>query len=255
MKGEKAFRNADRLYSPQDLRRDSAGKGSSAAQANEAPNGSQLTVEDGGATDVTSPDASAVNEPVIVSSALMIGNKVKTADNINYFAKVDGEDTVFEIDGKIVEFFLSEIVSKSIQKFNSARAKKMVLSYHDKELIFERPLGVWKAANPEIEGIESRQIEFLVWMLSNLQADSIKEYSLNNLIDYGLNNPDIKALVYLDDDSLYESMATKMDEDNYYIISRNSDCIFTINKELIERLLYHNIVPAETSLQPQIPAQ
>lgn len=168
--------------------------------------------------------------------ALLIGNKV-SLENTNYFAMIEGNGTVFELDGRVVDYFNSEIVSKSIQKFNAAKAKKLVLSHSDKELVFERPEGIWKQTKPESGDVSSRQIEFLIWLLSDLRAEQIVEYNLNNVISYGLAAPDIKATVYLDDESLFEILAVDNNNKDYYVMCRNSNCIYTVNKDVIDKLI------------------
>ena len=169
-------------------------------------------------------------------STLLIGNKV-SLENPNYFAMIDGSNTVFELNENVVNYFNSEIVSKSIQKFNAARAKRLVLSHSDKELVFERPEGIWKQTEPESGDVSSRHIEFLLWILSDLQAEQIVEYNLNNVISYGLAAPDIKATVYLDDESLFEVLAVNNNNKDYYVMSRNSNCIYTANKDVIDKLI------------------
>lgn len=179
----------------------------------------------------------------LTSITLLIGNKISEDEGSNYFAIVEGHDLIFELDREIVNYFNSEIVSRSIQRFNAARAKRLVLSYRDNELVFERPEGVWKAVKPELGDIDSRQVEFMIWLLSDLRADQIMEYSLNNIIKYGLDNPDIKASVYLDDDSIFEMLAVSGNNGNdYFAMSRNSACIYTVNKEVIQKIIEQDVV-------------
>ncbi|MGR3318430.1 MAG: DUF4340 domain-containing protein [Candidatus Anammoxibacter sp.] len=189
------------------------------------------------------------------SFTLLIGNKVANDESSNYFGMVEGNDLVFELDRKIVDHFNSEIVSKSIQRFNASKVKKLVLSYRDREVIFGRPEGVWKVVQPEIADINSREIEYINWLLSDLKADRIIEYNLNNVIGYGLDNPDVKVTVHLDDNSLFEVLAVNNGRgDGYFVMSRNSNCIYSVNSEVIKMLIEQDIVPVNNKAEtPSIP--
>lgn len=180
---------------------------------------------------------------------LSVGNKVGSTEDSNYYAIAKGNNFVFELNHNIVKLLGSELISKSIQKFSSTKAKRLVLTYPDNQIVFERPTGNWKPVKPPLEGIEEREIEFLIWILSNLTADNIKEYNLNNVIKYRLNNPDIKAVVHLDDNSFYEILASKAENNNeYYVLSRNTDCIYSVEAEIIDKLI--DIIPAANPTTP-----
>lgn len=198
---------------------------------------------------VAEGDSAPVASPVkTVSRNLAIGNQVGTEPDSNYYAIAEGNKFVFEIKSEVVELLESEIVSKLIQKFDGAHAKKLVLTYPDSQVVFARPEGVWKVMEPKTGNLGSRQIEFLVWMLSNLTSKEIKEYNMNNVINYGLNNPDVKAAVHMDDNSMHEVLASKSAGSNeFHVMSRNSNCIYTIEAEIIEKFI--NALPTGTTVQ------
>lgn len=177
--------------------------------------------------------------PTTLSYSIYIGDKSGSGSDANYYAMSKDNNFIFEISNKIVKLSESELVSKSIQKFDSGKAKKLVLTFPDKQVVFARPEGTWKAIEPEIADLTSRQIEFVVWILSNITANSIKEYNMNNVINYRLNSPDVKAVVHLDDNSIHEILASKAENSNseYYVMSRNSSCIYTVDVEIIEKLI------------------
>ena len=97
---------------------------------------------------------------------------------------------------------------------------------------------------PASASLGARQIEFLVWMLSNITAKEIKEYNMNNVINYGLNNPDVKAAIHMDDNSIHEVLASDATGSNMFnVMSRNSNCIYTIEAEIIEKFI--DVLPAD----------
>ncbi len=183
------------------------------------------------------------NKNLTETSTLLIGNHISQSPDANYYGMVNGNEYIFEVDKEIVGFLESELVSKTVQKFNSTKAKRLVLSTNDKEAIFERPEGKWKAIKPASDKIQSRQIEFVVWLLSDFTASGIVEYSLNNLMSYGLDSPDIKASVQLFDDTIFEILAVRnSDNQNYFVMSRNSNCIYTVNEEVIRKLMEQELL-------------
>ncbi|MGR3218918.1 MAG: DUF4340 domain-containing protein [Candidatus Anammoxibacter sp.] len=190
------------------------------------------------------------DEPINMGSfVLLIGDKVTNDDSSNYYGMVEGDDLVFELDRKVVGYFYSEIVSKSIQRFNASKVNKLVLSYPDRKVIFGRPAGVWKAVQPVVDDVNSREIEYMNWLLSDFKADRIIEYNLNNVISYGLDIPDIKITVHLDDGKLFEVLAVNNGRgDGYFVMSRNSNCIYSVNTEVIKMLIEQDIVPAENKI-------
>ncbi len=198
----------------------------------------------------------AASESKTESTTLLIGNQTKPELNSDYFAMTKGGNVVFELASKKVDLIKTELVSKTILRFESAKLKKLTFNYSSpkNEFVFTKNDGNWQSATPELEGMNNRQIEFLVWTLGNLTADEIIEYNINNLVDYGLDKPDLKATVELYDGTRYEVLAKKKkNTDYYYVISSNAECTYTVNQEIIEKFTELNSI-APTAAQEKLPA-
>ena len=195
-------------------------------------------------TDINeSPTDNNSNKGSTESATLLIGNHISHSPDSNYYGMVKGNEYVFEIDSEVVSLFNTEIVSKTVQKFNSTKAKRLVLSTKDKEAIFGRPEGTWKAIEPTPDNVHSRQIEFVIWLLSDFTAAEIVEYNLNNVMSYGLDSPDIKASVQLFDDTIFEILAVKKsDNQGYFVMSRNSNCIYTVSDDVMKKLIEQELL-------------
>lgn len=225
-----------------DVQSEEHGGGVNGQPASHHGGGGGAAVEQGGGGGGSTPAASSVT--------LLVGNRIAAGDDANYFAMVEGNGFVFELDGEIVDGFNAELVSRSIQRFNPSKVKRLTLSYKGADNVFERPKGVWVAVKPAWEEINARMVEFLIWQLSDLRAERILEYNLNNVIDYGLDSPVVRAAVILDDDSLFEVLAVDNNQgDNYFVMSRNSNCIYEVDSEVIRTLIEQEIIPGGVTTQ------
>lgn len=185
-----------------------------------------------------------VSEGPPVTKTLLVGKKVKPDGNANSYAMLAGGDLVFETSWTNVKDFEAELAPTHVLPFDKANAKAVSLTYNDKELAYELKREAWEMLKPESKTVDRREVEVLTYNLENLWAESIENYSTDNLAQFGLDNPWFKATVGTNDNEYVLHVGAKTGNNKYYAKSRQSDFIYIIKAEDIDKLM--GIEPGES---------
>ncbi len=183
-----------------------------------------------------------------VTKTLLIGKKVKPDDNVNYYGMLAGGNLVFEISWTDVKDFKAELAPTRILPFDKEDARAVSLTYNDKEVAYEFKNASWEMLKPESKTVDRREAEIFTYNLENLRAEAIEVYSTDNLAQFGLDNPWFKATVGLDGKEHVLHVGKKASDKKYYAKNMQSDFIYIVKDEDIDKLMGINANPLDLLL-------
>jgi hypothetical protein len=172
------------------------------------------------------------------TKSLLIGNKVEPErDKTNYYAKVDGEDMIFQVGWTDVRDYSIELVTRTLFSFDSSNAKSIKVVHPEKELLFQKDEEyVWQMTKPEIMPLSGNLAERILSSLKLLMGESIVQYSNENLSKYGLDNPQFNITVDSDDGEI-SLLVGKAAGNDYYVAGSETNFVYLMNKNKIEDLI------------------
>ena len=169
---------------------------------------------------------------------LMIGNKVEPEkDKTNYYAKVDGEDMIFQVGWTDVRDYSIELVTRTLFSFDSVNAKSINVVHPEKELLFQKnEEHVWQMIKPEIMPLSGNLADRIISSMKLLMGESIVQYSNNDLSRYGLDNPQFSIDISFDDGKA-SLLVGKEAGNDYYVTGSETNFVYLMNKNKIEDLI------------------
>jgi hypothetical protein len=178
-----------------------------------------------------------VSEAPPVSKTLLIGKKIKPAENTNSYAMIEGGDLVFEVSWTDVKDYEAELVPTRVLPFDKAHVKALSLIYNGQEVAYEFMRESWEMLKPKSRSVDRREVEVLNYNLENLRAEAIESYSTNDLSQYGLDDPWFKATVGLDEKDYVLLVGKKASDNEHYAKNEQTDFIYIIRSEDIDKLI------------------
>jgi len=172
------------------------------------------------------------------TKSLLIGNKVEPEkDKTNYYAKVDGEDMIFQVGWTDVRDYSIELVSRTLFSFESSNAKSIDITHPKKELLFQKnEEHVWQMIKPENMPLSGNLADRILSSLKLLMGESIVQYSNENLSKYGLDSPQFNINVGFDDGEA-SLLVGKEAGNDYYVAGSETNFVYLMNKNKIEDLI------------------
>lgn len=171
-----------------------------------------------------------------VTKTLLIGGKVEPEKGkSSYFAKVAGEDLIFQIGWPIVRDFSVELATKTLFELDIAQAKSLEIKHSEKELSFKRnENNKWEMIHPENKLLEGNFVDRVLSAMNALKAESIVQYSGGNLAEFELDEPQLSITVGSDEgeNSLLIGKKTK----NKYFVMNQLDFVYLVEKNKIESI-------------------
>ena len=201
-----------------------------------------ITYEEAGkaahSDEVISAKDDLVKPKELKTKMLMIGNKVEPEkDKTNYYAKVDGEDMIFQVGWTDVRDYSIELVTRTLFSFDSANAKSIKITHPEKELLFQKNEGhVWQMLKPEIMPLSGNLADRIMSSIKLLMGESIVQYSNEDLAKYGLDNPQFNITVGFDDGEA-SLLVGKEAGNDYYVTGSETNFVYLMKKDKIEELI------------------
>ena len=201
-----------------------------------------ITYEEAGKAAHSDEVISAKNDLVkpkeLKTKTLLIGNKVEPEkDKTNYYAKVDGEDMIFQVGWTDVRDYSIELVTRTLFSFDSANAKSIKITHPEKELLFQKNEGhVWQMLKPEIMPLSGNLADRIMSSIKLLMGESIVQYSNEDLAKYGLDNPQFNITVGFDDGEA-SLLVGKEAGNDYYVTGSETNFVYLMKKDKIEELI------------------
>ena len=201
-----------------------------------------ITYEEAGkaahSDEVISAKDDLVKPKELKTKMLMIGNKVEPEkDKTNYYAKVDGEDMIFQVGWTDVRDYSIELVTRTLFSFDSANAKSIKITHPEKELLFQKnEEHVWQMLKPEIMPLSGNLADRIMSSIKLLMGESIVQYSNEDLAKYGLDNPQFNITVGFDDGEA-SLLVGKEAGNDYYVTGSETNFVYLMKKDKIEELI------------------
>ena len=188
--------------------------------------------------EVISAKSDVVKPKELKTKTLLIGNKVEPEkDKSNYYAKVDGQDMIFQVGWTDVRDYSIELVTRTLFSFDSTNAKSIKIIHPEKELLFQKnEEHVWQMIKPEIMLLSGNLAERIISSLKLLMGESIAQYSNSNLSKYGLDNPQFNITISFDDSDV-SLLVGKEAGNDYYVTGSETNFVYLMNKNKIEDLI------------------
>ncbi|MHC4139229.1 MAG: DUF4340 domain-containing protein [Planctomycetota bacterium] len=193
--------------------------------------------------EVISEKADLVKPKELKTKTLLIGDKVEPdKDKTNYYAKVDGEEIVFQVGWTDVRDYSIELVTRTLFNFDSAKAKSIRIKHSEKELFFQKnEEHMWQMIKPENMLLSGNLADRIISSMKLLMAESIIKYSNEDLSKYGLDDPQFNVTISFDDGESTLLVGKEAGND-YYVTGSDTSFVYLMNKNKIDDLIEASVV-------------
>ena len=201
-----------------------------------------ITYEEAGmaahSNEVISEKNDLVKPNELKTKTLLIGNKVEPEkDKTNYYAKVDGEEMIFQVGWTDVRDYSIELVTRTLFSFDTANAKSIKVIHPQKELLFQKNEDyVWQMLKPEVMPLSGNLADRIMSSMKLLMGESIVQYSNKDLSKFGLDNPQFNITVSFDDTEV-SLLVGKEAGNDYYVTGSETNFVYLMKKNKIEDLI------------------
>lgn len=206
-----------------------------------------VTYEDTGmdahSDEVISEKGDLVKPVELKTMTLLIGNKVEPEkDKTNYYAKIDGEEMVFQVGWTDVRDYSIELVTRTLFSFDSASAKSIKIIHPQKELLFQKnEEQMWEMIKPEKMLLSGNLADRIISSMKLLMGESIVQYSNKDLSKYGFDQPQFNITIGLDNGEV-SLLVGKEAGNDYYVTGSETNFVYLMNKNKIEELIEASVV-------------
>ena len=193
--------------------------------------------------EVISDKADLVKPKELITKTLLIGNKIEPdKDKTNYYAKVDGQDIIFQVGWTDVRDYSIELVTRTLFNFDSINAKSIRIKHPEKNLFFQKnDEHMWQMVEPEIKLLSGNLADRIISSMKLLMAESIVQYSNENLSEYGFDNPQFSVTISFDDGEA-SLLVGKEAGNDYYVTGTDTNFVYLMNKNKIDELIEASVV-------------
>lgn len=201
-----------------------------------------VTYEDSGSTDdrdeVISKKEGLIRPKEKVTKTLLVGRRLEPEkDKSDYFAKFADENLIFQIGWPDVRDYSIELASRSLFDFDASQASYLKIKYPDRELSLQKNEDKkWKIIKPEEKLLKGNFADRVLNAMNALKAESVVQYSSDNLSEYELDNPQFSVTVGFKDGE-NSLLVGKMKDKDYFVMNKPLNLIYLVRKNKIEDLL------------------
>ena len=196
--------------------------------------GDQVISEEG---DLTKPKEK-------ITRTLLVGRKLEPEkDKSNYFAKFADEDMIFQIGWPDVRDYSIELASKSLFDFDTTQATYLKIKYPEKELSLQKDEDKkWKMLQPEEKILKGNFADRVLTTMNVLKAESVVQYTSDNLSEFELDNPKFSVTVGFKDGE-NSLLVGKITDTDYFVMNKPLNLIYRVRKNKIEDLVSEKGLP------------
>jgi hypothetical protein len=194
---------------------------------------------DGGTNDeVVSEKGDLVKPKEMITKTLLVGNKVEPdKDKTNYYAKVADHGMIFQIGWPDVRDYSIELVSRNLFDISTESVKSINVKHPDKELSLQKnEKNLWEMNLPENKLLSGNFVEKIVSFMKLLMAESIVQYSNNDLTKYGLDDPLFIVTIGTSDGDA-SLLVGREEGPGYFVTSTDTNFVYLINKNKIDDIV------------------
>ncbi len=198
----------------------------------------EVPVADAKDDEVISEKDDLVKPKEMVTKTLLVGNKVEPEkDKTNYYAKIADDGMVFQIGWPDVRDYSIELVSRNLFELSTESVKSINVKHPDKELFLQKnEENMWQITQPESKLLSGNFTDKIISFMKLLMAESIVQYSNNDLPKYGLDNPQFSVMIGTGEGDTSLLVGDENGPD-YFVTSTDTNFVYLINKNKIDDII------------------
>ncbi len=179
-----------------------------------------------------------------ITRTLLVGSKLEPEkDKSNYFAKLADEDMIFQIGWPDVRDYSIELASKSLFDFDTTQATYLKIKYPEKELSLQKNKDKkWKMLQPEEKILKGNFADRVLTTMNILKAESVVQYTSDNLSEFELDNPRFSVTVGFEDGE-HSLLVGKITDTDCFVMNKPLNLIYRVRKNKIEDLVSEKGLP------------
>ncbi len=207
-----------------------------------------VTYEDSGSTEgdevILGEKEDLIKPKEKITKTLLVGRKLEPEkDKSHYFAKFDDEDIIFQIGWPDVRDYSIELASKSLFDFDTSQANYLKIKYPEKELSLQKNEDKkWEMILPEEKILEGNFADRILTAMNVLKAESVVQYSSDNLSEFELDNPKFSVTVGFKEGE-NSLLVGKIKDSDYFVMNKPLNFIYRVRKNKIENLINQKGLP------------
>ena len=207
-----------------------------------------VTYEDSGSTEgdevILGEKEDLIKPKEEITKILLVGRKLEPEkDKSYYFAKFADEDIIFQIGWPDVRDYSIELASKSLFDFDTSQANYLKIKYPEKELSLQKNEDKkWEMILPEEKILEGNFADRILTAMNVLKAESVVQYSSDNLSEFELDNPKFSVTVGFKEGE-NSLLVGKIKDSDYFVMNKPLNFIYRVRKNKIEDLINQKGLP------------
>jgi len=177
-----------------------------------------------------------------VTKTLLVGGKLEPAnEKSNYYAKFADEDIIFQIGWPDVRDYSVELVTKTLFSIDTLEVKSLKIKHPARELSFLKNSDNRWEQQPENKLLEGNFADRIIAAINSLKAVSIVQYSGDDLIKYGLDNPLFSVTVGTGDGEDTLLVGREEGETSCFVMSKATNFVYLMNKHRINDIIEESV--------------
>ncbi|MEE9605430.1 MAG: DUF4340 domain-containing protein [Candidatus Scalindua sp.] len=198
----------------------------------------------GSSDEVIGEEGDLIKPKEKITRTLLVGSKLEPEkDKSNYFAKFADEDMIFQIGWPDVRDYSIELASKSLFDFDTTQATYLKIKYPEKELSLQKNKDKkWKMLQPEEKILKGNFADRVLTTMNILKAESVVQYTSDNLSEFELDNPRFSVTVGFEDGE-HSLLVGKITDTDYFVMNKPLNLIYRVRKNKIEDLVSEKGLP------------
>jgi len=177
-----------------------------------------------------------------VTKTLLVGKRLDPEnEKSSYYAKFADEDIIFQIGWPDVRDYSVDLVTKTLFNLDTAEIRSLKIKHSEKELSFlKNNDNKWEMVQPENKLLKGNFADRIISAMNSLKAESIVQYSGDNLSKYELDKPFFSVTVGSGngEDSL---LVGKEDGSNYFVMSKATNFVYLIRGKKIDDIIEESV--------------
>ncbi|MBS1258196.1 MAG: hypothetical protein MAG551_01249 [Candidatus Scalindua arabica] len=177
-----------------------------------------------------------------VTRTLLVGGKLEPAnEKSNYYAKFTDDDIIFQIGWPDVRDYSVDLVTMSLFNIDTLEVKSLKIKHPARELSFLKNSDNRWEIQPENKLLEGNFADRIISAMNSLKAASIVQYSGDDLIKYGLDNPLFSVTVGTGDGEDSLLVGREEGESSCFVMSKTTNFVYLMNKHKINDIIEESV--------------
>lgn len=171
--------------------------------------------------------------------SLLIGRE----EGDSVYIKTDSGEQVFLVDAEIISKLPdvpSDLRDRTIMAFDTNAVNKLELKYADRSIICEKKSDdegeIWQITTPIKTKANSAQIDEILRQLHDLKADEFISDKPQDLTAYGLEQPQIQAVISIEGSDTETLLVGKKAGESVYVKTASAESVYLVDAGIVDDL-------------------